>query len=71
LFGPNIAVTKRAVDQLIPWLLDEDQQLRGVLFGEVIFDTTGRKVLPFAANNAADSESLKRSAPRVMRRSSE
>jgi hypothetical protein len=45
------ATAKPAVDQLIPWLLDEDQQLRGVAFGEVIFDTTGKKVLPFDANN--------------------
>src|SRR5262249_4017510 len=42
---------KGPVDQLIPWLLDEDQQLRGIAFGEVIFDTTGKKVLPFDANN--------------------
>jgi hypothetical protein len=34
--------------------LDEDQQLRGVPFSEVIFDTTCRKVLPFEANNAVD-----------------
>src|SRR5216110_3393318 len=40
-----------AVDQLIPWLLDEDQQLRGVPFSEVIFDTTGKKMLPFDASN--------------------
>jgi len=45
---------KNPVDQLIPWLLDEDQQLRGVLFSEVVFDTTGKKVLPFDANNAID-----------------
>ena len=42
---------KAAVDQLIPWLLDEDQQLRGVPFSEVIFDTTGKKVFRFDANN--------------------
>ena len=36
---------KTPVDQLIPWLLNEDQQLRGVPFSELIFDTTGRKVL--------------------------
>ena len=42
------------VAQLIPWLLNEDQQLRGVPFGELISDTTGRKVLPFDANNAVD-----------------
>ncbi|PYK25265.1 MAG: hypothetical protein DME59_11195 [Verrucomicrobia bacterium] len=45
---------KRPVDQLIPWLLDEEQELRGVSFSEVIFDTTGKKVLPFDANNAID-----------------
>jgi len=49
---PTSPTGKAAVDQLIPWLLDEDQQLRGVAFSELIFDTTGRKVLPFAANNA-------------------
>jgi hypothetical protein len=50
---------KEPVDQLIPWLLDEDQQLRGVPFSELIFDTTGRKVLPFAANNAVDQRVAK------------
>lgn len=43
-----------AVDQLIPWLLDEDQQLRGVPFSEVIFDTTGKKVFSFDVNNPVD-----------------
>jgi hypothetical protein len=52
--SPSPATGKAAVDQLIPWLLDEDQQLRGVAFSKLIFDTTGRKVLPFAANNAVD-----------------
>lgn len=33
------------VDQLIPWLLNEDRQLRGIPFSEVILDTTGKKVL--------------------------
>ena len=50
---------KRPVDQLIPWLLDEDQQLRSIPFPELIFDTTGRKVLPFAANNAVDQRIAK------------
>jgi len=52
--SPTPATGKAAVDQLIPWLLNEDQQLRGVAFSKLIFDTTGRKVLPFAANNAVD-----------------
>jgi len=52
--SPTPATGKAAVDQLIPWLFDEDQQLRGVAFSKLIFDTTGRNVLPFAANNAVD-----------------
>jgi hypothetical protein len=50
---------KAPVDQLIPWLLNEDQQLRGVPFSELIFDTTGRKVLPFEADNAVDQRIMK------------
>jgi len=50
---------KTPVDQLIPWLLNEDQQLRGVPFSELIFDTTGRKVLRFGANNAVDQRVAK------------
>jgi len=45
---------KAEVKQLIPWLLDEDQQLRGVPFSEIIFDTTGKKVFRFDANNPVD-----------------
>ncbi len=48
-----------AVDQLIPWLLNEDQQLRGVPFSEVIFDTTGKKMLPFDASNPVDQRVAK------------
>lgn len=51
--------SKRPVDQLIPWLLDEDQQLRRIPFNELIVDTTGRKVLPFAGNNAVDQRVAK------------
>src|ERR1700719_2165002 len=40
------AAPKSAVDQLIPWLLDEKQALRGIAFRQVIFDTTGKRVLP-------------------------
>src|SRR4029077_17236795 len=50
---------KGPVDQLIPWLLSEDQQLRGVPFRKVILDTTGRKVLPFEANNVVDQRVAK------------
>ena len=50
---------KEPVDQLIPWLLDEDQQLRGVPLSEVILDTTGKKVLPFDVNNPVDQRVAK------------
>ena len=57
--SPTPATGKAAVDQLIPWLLDEDQQLRGVPFSDLISDTTGRKVLPFDATNAVDQRIAK------------
>jgi hypothetical protein len=47
------------VDQLIPWLLDENQQLRGVPFSEVIFDATGKRVLPIDRNNESDQRIVK------------
>ena len=47
------------VDQLIPWLLDEDRQLRGIPFSEVIVDVTGKKVLPFDPKNEADQRVIK------------
>jgi hypothetical protein len=53
------AERRDAADQLIPWLLDEDRQLRGVPFSEVIFDTTGRKVIRFDAKNAVDQRVAK------------
>ena len=57
--SPTPATEKTAVDQLIPWLLDENQRLRGVPFSELIFDTTGRKVFSFEANNAVDQRVAK------------
>src|SRR4029434_5783160 len=57
--SPTPATGNAVVDQLIPWLVDEDQQRRGVAFSELIFDTTGRKVLPSAANNAVDQRVAK------------
>jgi len=53
------ATAQAPIDQLIPWLLDEDQQLRGVPFSQVIFDTTGKKALPFDAHNAVDQRVAK------------
>jgi hypothetical protein len=60
------ATVQAPIDQLIPWLLDEDQQLRGVPFGEVIFDTTGKKSFRLMRTTQSISASQKRSAPPPM-----
>jgi len=46
-------------DQLIPWLLDEDRQLRGIAFSEVILDTTGKHVLAVDRKNETDERVIK------------
>jgi hypothetical protein len=51
--------TDGPVDQLIPWLLDEDQQMRGIPFAEVIFDATGKHVLPIDPKNEIDQRVIK------------
>lgn len=50
---------KPPVDQLIPWLLSEDRQLRGIPFSEVIFDVAGKKVLPVDQKNEVDRHVVK------------
>ena len=50
---------KSPVDQLIPWLLNENQQLRGLPFSEVIFDTTGQRVLAVDRKNEVDQRVIK------------
>lgn len=50
---------KQPVDALIPWLLEESSQLREIPFREVIFDATGKKVVPFDPHDATDERVLK------------
>ena len=52
--GSPTRATAAPVDQLIPWLLNEDRQLRGIPFGEIIFDTTGKRVLAFNRQDETD-----------------
>jgi hypothetical protein len=47
------------VDTLIPWLLQEDHDLRGIPFGEVIFDATGKRVLTIDSKNETDQRVIK------------
>jgi hypothetical protein len=59
--GSPIAATATGnpVDQLITWLLDQDQQLREIPFTEVIFDATGKRVLPMDSKNEIDQRVIK------------
>jgi hypothetical protein len=45
---------KAAVDQLIPWLLREDGDLRTIPFSQVIFDATGKRVLAIDPKSESD-----------------
>ncbi len=59
------------VDALIPWLLQEGKELRGIPFGEVILATTGKHVLPIAPNSETDQRVIKQisaALDEVMRR---
>ena len=57
--APALQSPKVPVDQLIPWLVDEEAQLRGIPFNEVIVDVTGKKVLPFDPKNEVDQRVVK------------
>ena len=62
-----LALTKTAfaeekqpvVRQLIPWLLDEDAALKGILFSDVISATSGKRVLPVDRKDADTARILK------------
>jgi hypothetical protein len=56
---PPSSSERTAVDALIPWLLQEDAELRGIPFSEVIFDATGKRVLAFNPKNEIDGRVLK------------
>jgi hypothetical protein len=50
---------KPSVDQLIPWLLHEDQELREIPFSQVVFAATGRRVLAIDPKNESDRAVIK------------
>jgi hypothetical protein len=56
---PATTVADAPVDQFIKWLLDENRQLRGIPFAEVIFDTTGKRVLPVNPKDEIDQRIIK------------
>jgi hypothetical protein len=56
---PAAASSNSPVEQLIPWLLNETQQLRGIAFSQVVFHATGKRVLAFDPQNEADRRVVK------------
>ena len=63
IHAQTIAASQRKeetpVDSLIPWLLQEDAQLRGIPFSEVIFDAAGKHVLAFNPKDGTDARVVK------------
>ena len=53
------APAQAPVDQLIPWLLREDGELRTIPFSQVIFDTTGKHVLAIDPKSEADQRIIR------------
>jgi hypothetical protein len=62
-FFATLAVAQRPekepIDQLIPWLLREDHELRFIPFSQVIFDTTGKRVLAIDPKDETDQRVIK------------
>ncbi|MEY2519887.1 MAG: hypothetical protein QOF24_1646 [Verrucomicrobiota bacterium] len=50
---------KAPIDQLIPWLLREDHDLRAIPFSDVIFAATGKRVLAIDPKNETDQRVIK------------
>jgi hypothetical protein len=51
--------SKPLVDQLVPWLLHEDQELREIPFSQVVFAATGKRVLAIDPKNESDARVIR------------
>jgi hypothetical protein len=56
---PAESPEKDPVDQLIPWLLRENGELREIPFSKVIVDATGKRVFAIDPKNEADQRAVK------------
>jgi hypothetical protein len=56
---PAESPEKEPVDQLIPWLLRENGELREIPFSKVIGDATGKRVLAIDPKSEADQRVIK------------
>jgi hypothetical protein len=50
---------RSSVDALVPWLFDNNQQLREIPFREVILAATGKQVLSFDRKSETDQRAIK------------
>ena len=57
--APAQDASKPPIDQLVPWLLREDQELREIPFSQVIFAATGKRLLEIDPKNEADRAVIK------------
>ncbi len=58
-FAQSPSPSPAPIDQLIPWLLDEEKELRGIPFKEIIYDTTAKHVRPIDPRNEVDRRVIK------------
>ena len=56
---PAISKSTSPVDALIPWLLQEDHELREIPFSQVILDVTGKRVLAIDPKNETDQRIIR------------
>jgi hypothetical protein len=59
LFAAAKEAPQTPIDQLIPWLLQENLELREIPFSNVIFDATGKRVLAIDQINESDQRVIK------------
>ena len=57
--SPDTSRSKSRVDTLVPWLLQGDDDLRGIPFSEVILAATSRRVLPIDLKNESDQRAIR------------
>jgi hypothetical protein len=57
--SPAASAADSPVDQLISWLLNEHRQMLGIPFAEVIFDTTGKRLLSVNPKDEIDQRVIK------------
>ncbi|MSU63362.1 MAG: hypothetical protein EXS31_13365 [Pedosphaera sp.] len=56
----TLRIAAADVDSLIQWLMEDERDLKGIPFGEVVRATTGHKINPLQATNEEDQVLLRK-----------